>query len=208
MIKFKLSLSGFLPFFGLLSLLFVSTSCIDLEKDEPPKIGEEFEGGVVTHLFTSSNPGYVKGETHGIIVSKTDLPLQSQWGCRGTEIGNTSPAVGRGRTNTELVLAFHDNLPDYYNNPQQCHELNDGTVAANFAREYNLEGYDDWFMPSRSEMAILYEQREEIGGFVAEEYWSSCESDETSACVFSFIDGSISSAEKSETKKVRVIRYF
>ncbi|MEX2564974.1 MAG: DUF1566 domain-containing protein, partial [Cyclobacteriaceae bacterium] len=184
-------------------------SCTELEeKDPPPKIGEVHEGGVVTHLFTSSQPGYVKGEVHGIIVSEADLTLESQWGCRGTEVTGTSPAVGRGRSNTELVLAFHDNLPDYYNNPTQCHELNDGTVAVNFAREFNLNGYDDWFMPSQKEMKLLYDRREEIGGFVEEEYWSSCESNATNACVVSFVTGEILSAEKSETKKVRVIRYF
>lgn len=208
MMKFANGLLKKCHYLGLLGIILVLASCTEIDEKNPPKIGEVHEGGVVTHLFTSSQPGYVKGESHGIIVSQADLTLESQWGCRGTAIENTSPAIGRGRSNTENVLEFHDNLPDYYNNPTQCDELNDGTVAANFAREFNLNGYDDWFMPSQKEMALLYEQREEIGGFVEEEYWSSCESNANDACVVSFITGEILSADKSETKKVRVIRYF
>lgn len=182
------------------------SSCID----EAPEvqIGEELDGGIVTYVFKSSDEGFVKGESHGIIVAKTDLVMESQWGCRGRGVGDTSTGVGFGKSNTEKVLEFHDNLDNYYANPTQCHPDNDGSVAANLARELNINGESGWFMPSRGEMAVLYENRELIGGFVEAEYWSSCESDGNRACVFSFITGAPTSAFKSDRKKVRVIKYF
>ena len=191
-------------------LLFLGlglSSC--LPEDGPVvNIGEERNGGVVAYVFQSNDDGYKRGETHGIIVAKEDLPMLSQWGCRGTEVGGTSTGVGAGKNNTEIVLAFHDNLPNYYTNPTQCHPLNDGTVAGNLARQLNVNGETGWFVPSRQEAVILYQNREQIGGFVEEDYWSSCESGRDRACVVSFTTGQTLSADKNEVKRVRPIKYF
>lgn len=197
---------------GYLSLLVLFlglglSSC--LSEDGPVvNIGEERNGGIVTHIFGANDDGYKKGETHGIIVAKEDLLVESQWGCRGTEVGGTSTGVGAGKNNTEVVLAFHDNLPNYYTNPTQCHPLNDGTVAGNLARQLNVNGETGWFVPSRQEAVLLFQNRELIGGFVEEDYWSSCESGRDRACVVSFATGQTLSADKNEVKKVRPIKYF
>jgi hypothetical protein len=197
---------GYLPLF-LLFLGLGLSSC--LPEDGPVvNIGEERNGGVVAYVFQSNDDGYKRGETHGIIVAKEDLPMLSQWGCRGTEVGGTSTGVGAGKNNTEIVLAFHDNLPNYYTNPTQCHPLNDGTVAGNLARQLNVNGETGWFVPSRQEAVILYQNREQIGGFVEEDYWSSCESGRDRACVVSFTTGQTLSADKNEVKRVRPIKYF
>ncbi|MCC5938209.1 MAG: DUF1566 domain-containing protein [Lunatimonas sp.] len=203
-------LNRFGVFVLLLGLVVIGASCERIAEIELeiPEIGETKEGGSVGYILRSSDPGYVEGEVHGIIVSPEVEVFESQWGCFGTAVTGTSTGVGTGKTNTELVIAFHDNLPDYYNNPTQCSELNDGTVAAKLADLFNVNGYDDWYMPSREEMRILYENREAIGGFVEEEYWSSCESNATNACVFSFVTGAAMSAPKHQRKKVRLIRYF
>jgi hypothetical protein len=183
------------------------SSCLP-EKEPEIKVGDELNGGIVSYVFRSNDIGFVEGESHGIIVAKTDLAVDSQWGCQGTGVGGTSIDVGQGKSNTEKVLAFHDNLPNYYSNPTQCHPQNDGTVAANLARELNINGETGWFVPSRGEMLTMYQNREAIGGFVEAEYWSSCESDGNRACVVSFITGQALSANKSDRKKVRVIKYF
>jgi hypothetical protein len=38
-----------------------------------------------------------------------------------------------------------------------------------------LEGYSDWYLPLRSELAILYANRDVVGGFVEKYYWSATE---------------------------------
>jgi hypothetical protein len=186
----------------------VFSSCI---KEEDPKevlIGEPFEGGVVGHIFQPGDPGFVQGETHGIIIAPVEQVFESQWGCQGTAVTGTSIEVGTGRANTEKVLAFHDALPNFYTNPTQCHPENDGTVAARFTIDFNNGGFSDWFMPSLKEMDFLYQNRDKIGGFSTVEYWSSCESNATNACVMSFITGEQLSRPKSEVRRVRVIRFF
>lgn len=204
--KLKKNSGNYLP----IIILLMGLGLISCFPEQEPEIivGEELNGGIVTHLFRSSEAGFVEGETHGLIVAKSDLAVKSQWGCQGSGVGGTSIDVGRGKSNTEAVLAFHDNLPNYYTNPTQCNPANDGTVAANLARELNIDGETGWFLPSRGEMLIMYQNRDIIGGFEEAEYWSSCESDGNKACVVSFITGQASSAAKSELKNVRVIKYF
>ncbi len=184
------------------------SSCTKDNEPEIPAIGDVREGGIVSHIFQPGEQGYVEGEVHGIITAPVDVVFESQWGCQGVAVGGTSVEVGRGRTNTERVLAFHNNLPDYYNNPTQCHPNNNGSVGARVALEFSSGGYDDWFMPSLLEMEYLYKNREQIGGFTSTEYWSSCESNARAACVMSFVTGELLSKDKSEFRRVRVIRFF
>lgn len=192
----------------LLSIVVIFSGCVKEESPEDVSLGEPYQGGVVAHIFQPGEDGYVEGKKTGIIIAPVEEVFESQWGCQGTAVGGTSTAVGAGRKNTELVLAFHDALPDYYNNPTQCHPANNGTVAARVTLNFNLGGYDDWFMPSQGEMNYLYQNRDKIGGFSDVEYWSSCESNRTDACVMSFITGELLSKPKSEIRRVRVIRFF
>lgn len=199
---------------AVLSVLFLTgfslflSGCIKEEDPAEVAIGEPFQGGVVGHIFQPGEEGFVDGETHGIIIAPVEQVFESQWGCQGTSVTGTSTEVGAGRKNTELVLAFHEALPDFYNNPTQCHPDNDGTVAARFTIDFENGGFNDWFMPSLKEMDYLYKNRDRIGGFSTVEYWSSCESNATNACVMSFITGEQLSRPKSEVRRVRVIRFF
>ncbi|WP_373520637.1 hypothetical protein [Aquiflexum sp.] len=203
--KSNLSILAILTLFCF-SLVF--SSCI---KEEDPKeviVGEPFQGGVVGHVFGPGDPGFVSGETHGIIIAPVEQVFEAQWGCQGSAVTGTSTQVGFGRSNTEKVLAFHDALPNFYTNPTQCHPDNDGTVAARLTINFENGGYKDWFMPSLEEMNFLYDNRDKIGGFSNVEYWSSCESNATNACVMSFITGEQLSMPKSQLRRVRVIRFF
>ena len=63
--------------------------------------------------------------------------------------------IGRGYINTYTVLT--------------------GTQhpAAEVARNATHGGFNDWFLPSRDELNLMYQQREVIGGFAPVFYWSS-----------------------------------
>lgn len=187
---------------------FGCTEKEDIKNPIEPRVGESREGGIISHIFLPGEVGYVEGETHGIVTAPADVVYSSQWGCQGTEVGGTSTKLGKGRLNTELVLAFHDNLPNFYNNPTQCHPDNNGSVAAREALNFSSLGFEDWFMPSLLEMEYLYKNRDQIGGFTDSEYWSSCESNAENACVMSFITGEKLSKPKSEIRRVRVVRFF
>lgn len=192
----------------LVTLLVFVSGCVREESPENVSIGEPYQGGVVAHIFQPGDPLYVEGKTTGIIIAPVEEVFTSQWGCQGTAVGGTSVALGAGRKNTELVLAFHNALPNFYNNPTLCHPANNGTVAARVTLDFNLGGFNDWFMPSLEEMNYLYDNRDLIGGFSTVEYWSSCESNAANACVMSFVTGEQLSKPKSEERRVRVIRFF
>ena len=63
-------------------------------------------------------------------------------------------------------------------------------IAARVADDYSLNGYDDWFLPSKDELDELYLNRLVVGGF-AGAYWSSSEVDGNFAWRQSFFDGGL-----------------
>ena len=74
--------------------------------------------------------------------------------------------VGGGKTNTAIIIANQGN--------------GDGTMyAARLCNEYSVTEngvkYGDWYLPSREELALLSQQRNVIGGFAEDFYWSSTE---------------------------------
>jgi hypothetical protein len=68
--------------------------------------------------------------------------------------------------------------------------------------------YDDWFLPSKDELAQLYSQKETVGGFVANGYWSSSENSAFHALYHGFNDGFQGSVSKGTSVYVRPVRAF
>lgn len=119
-----------------------------------------------------------------------DIGLGDQFGCLFQEIADArNPDIGAGLDNSMAILAAHDGLDDYYNNPQQCANSNDGTVAAKTCLEYELNGFDDWFLPSQEELLLAHAAYYEIGlgQFELERlYWTSTEATTDGAIMVDF----------------------
>jgi hypothetical protein len=83
-------------------------------------------------------------------------------------------------------------------------------IAARVCFNYSINGYDDWFLPSRDEMKMLYQNRVAIGGFTTGFYWTSTEFSATDARSYSFADGAIDTnvSPKDASLRVRAIRVF
>jgi hypothetical protein len=86
--------------------------------------------------------------------------------------------------------------------------------VASLCADLELGGYDDWFLPSKDELYLMYENLHvmEIGGFRNLSYWSSSEN-ESGNISFAwrqyFMDGVVSSWEpKTRVHRVRAIRAF
>lgn len=83
----------------------------------------------------------------------------------------TGTAVGTGETNTTKLIAMGDT----------AYSANSGTAKATYAAkvcaDYSGGGYDDWFLPSKEESVIMYQNLRYVAGWVnAGNYWSSSES--------------------------------
>jgi len=118
------------------------------------------------------------------------------WG-KGSEAAKTDTSIGSGKTNTEML--FEANPTDSGSAPNVCAEL-------------TVKGYDDWFLPSKDELSLLFTNLARTGketfrgeGYA---YWSSSSYDEDRAWAQGFFTGVQGRVEKSELLVVRAIRAF
>lgn len=117
-----------------------------------PYLGQSYGGGIVF---------YVDGTgLHGLIAAPTDQG-SAPWGCNGTSIP-TSTAFGTGATNTAAIVA----------------SCADAGIAAKVTDGLVLNGYSDWFLPSRDEMSLMFTNllNQGLGGLGSGTwYWTSSE---------------------------------
>lgn len=110
------------------------------------------------------------------------------------ETGATATAAGTGEANTSAIVSAQG----------------DGDYAAQICDDLELGGFDDWFLPSRDELDLMYMNLAAIGlgDFANTRYWSSTETNGVFAYAEYFNSGSVNDAEKSNTFRVRAIRAF
>ena len=164
----------------------------------PPPLGSTYEGGKVFYIFQPGDPGYVAGETHGLIAAPSDIPSNTYRilvGCYGNY--GTSTALGTGAANTTKLLA-----------------CSDAVNAAKLVDALTVGGYSDWYLPSKDELNILYLNRNLVGNFIdwpGYSYWSSSEfylAFASHAWFQRFSDGSQDGEGKNYQKEIRAIRSF
>ena len=147
-------------------------------------VGASYGGGIIFYLDGSGN--------HGLISATSDQSTGAQWGCFETLLGGTSTALGSGQENTTFIVT-------------NC--LQPG-IAADICDDLVLNGYSDWFLPSRDELYQMYLQRSLIGNFTTSSYYSSSECDAYSAWSISFNGGSQNCSLKNLNRRVRAVREF
>ena len=160
-----------------------------------PKIGDIYQGGLITYIFQSGDPGYVAGEIHGFIAAPYDQGSGIEWGCTGTAIGCSATVIGSGVANIALIVSG-------------CSTTG---IAAKICDDLVLNGYSDWFLPSKDELMLMYNNLHTYGygAFSYGHYWSSSETNANSATKVDFLIGSPSGSTKSYTNKyVRAMRKF
>jgi uncharacterized repeat protein (TIGR02543 family) len=159
---------------------------------------------------------WYEGETDSLGVYLGNNDPSIQWGAYGYTVDPsvTVTAVGTGEANTENIVNYHDILEDYYTDPTKYYINNDGTVAAKVCSEYSMANggttYDDWFLPSRDELALMYDNLmlNDLGDFFGYDYWSSSEISNTYSRFQNFANGDQLTIYKNFEGRVRPVRAF
>jgi hypothetical protein len=148
-------------------------------------IGKPYAGGIIFDLDSSGQ--------HGMVCAPSNQG-NFQWGCVGTDIPNTSTAVGTGATNTAYIMAGCTQRP----------------IAASVCADLVLNGYSDWYLPSIGEVQMMYSRLylQGLGGFGGGWYWSSSHYyDPLHAWDMNFDNGAVD-GYKIYVSQVRAVRAF
>jgi len=155
-------------------------------------IGESYGGGIVFYVYDDGQ--------HGLIAPTSDQYTAIRWyGGSNTNTRARADGVGAGLKNTAIIIANQGPI--------------DGNgFAATVCNEYSVTvngvKYADWYLPSETELYLLYLQRNVVGGFSSGEYWSSTESNLMFAWVQDMGSGIQTSEFKTDVHYVRAIRAF
>jgi hypothetical protein len=148
-------------------------------------IGKPYAGGIIFDLDSSGH--------HGLVCAPSGQGTYP-WGCYGTDIPNTSTAVGTGATNTAYIVAGCAQRP----------------IAASVCADLVLNGYSDWYLPSIGEVQMMYSRLhlQGLGGFGGSWYWSSSQLNPGGAWDMDFGNGNVDYRNKFNDDQVRAVRAF
>jgi TolB-like protein len=149
-------------------------------------------GGIIFYVRPSTTDGWRYLEA-----APADLG-KAQWQSAPTNVTGTKDTIGSGKQNTQLI--------------------GESSRAALLCQQYSLGGYQDWFLPSKAELDLVYInlKMKDLGGFSDDYYWSSTQSNTEYAWTQQFSDGLQTSdayqtnymGNKGKTHSVRAIRQF
>jgi uncharacterized caspase-like protein len=94
------------------------------------------------------------------------------WGGYGTTVGGTGTAIGTGANNTENIVSKFGNAEPHRKKTDYA-----AKVCADLEVTKDGAVYDDWFLPSKDELDLMYRnlKKNNLGGFSGDYYWSSSE---------------------------------
>ena len=149
----------YLLFFGLLIIVvFLIPGCESPILPLTYTVGDTGPaGGLIFYDKGSSSDGWRYLEA-----APSDQSTGIQW-YNGNYVvtGATGTAIGTGQANTTAIVTIQGA----------------GNYAAQLCNDLTVSGYNDWFLPSKDELDLMYENLNlaGVGGFAATTYWSSSE---------------------------------
>jgi len=158
-------------------------------------IGDTYQGGIIFYLDASG--------CHGLISAPTDQSTGIQWWNGGyTDTYASGSGLFDGDGNCYRIRRSQGD----------CASCN----AAELCLDLPLGGYSDWYLPSKYELNLMYQNIGQgnalglgnLGNFANDFYWSSTEFDTNFAWDIYFFNGFSYYDDKDYTSAVRAVRAF
>ena len=156
-------------------------------------IGDSYQGGIIFWLDATGQ--------HGLIAATADQSIDIRWyNGEYRYTCTTGDGLYAGAMNTTMIVA------------SQIADNQSGNFAAKVCADYSVTvsgvTYGDWYLPSKYELNVLYQQKTTVGDFAIAYYWSSTEYSNIIARKQDFATGLQVSATKNSSYYVRAVRAF
>ncbi|MDR1216529.1 MAG: DUF1566 domain-containing protein [Treponema sp.] len=125
------------------------------------------------------------------------MEFGAEWGVYGYDVAGTDVVVGTGKRNTQVIV-------------ERLRQSGESGTAARQCASLDIGGYKDWFLPSKDELDLMYQnlKRKGLGGFYGDYYWSSSQYSTYNSWYQYFNGGSQGYYHKDTTHRVRAVRAF
>jgi len=113
-------------------------------------------GGIIFYVNNQKSDGWTYLE-----VAPAEYEFSAPWGLYGTAVPESGTDVGSGKKNTDIMVSLT--------------RVEGRDSAAYKCRQLEINGFNDWFLPSKDELSLIYTTlySEGIGSFKDDWYWSS-----------------------------------
>jgi len=157
------------------------------------KVGDVGPGGGIIFY----DRGFVSDGWRYLEAAPAGTDFTAQWGAYEKDVSGTNTSVGSGKRNTKLIV-------------DRLKQLGENEWAAQICTGMEIGGLNDWFLPSKDELDLMYKNLKQkgLGGFSSRWYWSSSQFVNSYAWNQYFSDGSQGKFYKNYTLSVRAVRAF
>ncbi|MDR2094570.1 MAG: DUF1566 domain-containing protein [Treponema sp.] len=177
---------------------------VTLVKTAPPPVTREYQvgdtgpaGGVIFYVNPQAGEWkYLEAAPAGTEITAIWTPVG-----RAAFVNNDNVAVGKGLDNTKAIVNHFTQIGGGFGSAAwECNDL-------------VVNGFDDWFLPSRDELSYMYGNlhRKGLGGFSSNWYWSSSSyyyGTSDNANTVNFQDGAQGGDRQHNKHRVRAVRQF
>jgi len=140
-------------------------------------------------------------KTHGwryLEAAPDSVEFDAIWSQLFFDVPGTLPEIGKGKSNTQLMI-------------EELKKRDEERTAAQLCAELTLGKYNDWFLPSKDELNHLYLNLKlfGVGKFVDNWYWTSTQLENYDVWLLNFETGQMDQMFfKYHMYRVRPIRAF